>query len=154
MTAREYFEGLSDAVRRHRRAELLLEYGPARPACPAGGGSVEGPTMARAASNEAARRAMERAEEEIGEGLERIEWLRRIFSRKADAIELRYVDLMPWHRVAEEIGVDSRTARRWHDELLDWVDSFGWARVRLGVGIAEDSAAYGRTPVDGAPSEC
>ena len=139
MTAREYFEGVSDAVRSHRRAELALAFGPepsgfgGGPADPASGG----PTASRALANERARSEMEQAERAIGEGLARIEELRRIFSRKADAVELRYVDLLPWAQVAEELGVDKRTAMRWRDELFDWVDSFGWARLRLGMGTAE-----------------
>ena len=45
--------------------------------------------------------------------------------------------LMAWDVVGAELGVDGRTARRWRDELCDWVDAFGWARAREGRGAAE-----------------
>lgn len=139
MTAREYFESVADAVRSHRRAELALAFGPEP--CGGGGGPADpasgGPTASRALANERAREAMERSELAIGEGLARVEELRRIFSRKADAVELRYVDLLPWDDVGRELDVDRRTAMRWRDELFDWVDSFGWAHLRVGTGAAE-----------------
>lgn len=80
---------------------------------------------------------MRATEATIGEALGRIAGLRLIFSRKADALELHYVDLMPWEGVAAELGVSRSTAMRWRDELADWVDSFGWARAREGFGAAE-----------------
>lgn len=142
--ARDYFEDVSRAVREHRRAELLLEFGP-EPG--AGGGpcdpSAGGPVVARLVSDEMARESMRATEAAIGEALGRIEELRRIFSRKADAVELHYVDLLPWDAVAERLGRSRRTAIAWRDEMFDWIDSIGWARLRGGVGFAEDVRTVG-----------
>lgn len=135
--ARDYFEDVSRAVREHRRAELLLEFGP-EPG--AGGGpcdpSAGGPVVARLVSDEMAREVMAATEDEIGRALAVVGGLRRVFSRKADVLELHYVDLMGWEDVAGELGVGRATAMRWRDELCDWVDAVGWARAREGVGFA------------------
>lgn len=135
MGAREYFDSVAAASHALRRAELELAFGPA-----ARGGGGRGPcdpVLARVLCDERARARMAAAQGAVGEALERIEGLRRLYSRKADALELRYVDLLPWEAVAEELGTTERSARRWRDELCDWVDSFGWARAREGRGVAE-----------------
>lgn len=139
VSAREYFEDVSRAVREHRDAELLLTYGPPSGADGCGGAdpSSGGPVMARVVSDETAREVMRATEQTIGEALRRIEELRRVFSRKADAVELRYVDLMAWRDAALELGVSERTARLWCAQMFDWVDSLGWARLRSGRGVAE-----------------
>lgn len=141
MTAREYFEDVARAVREHRDAELLLEFGPESGPDGCGGAdpSAGGPVVSRFASDERAREVMRATEETIGEALRRIEELRRVFSRKADAVGLRYVGLMSWPQVASELGVTDRTARTWCAQMFDWVDSLGWARLRDGRGIAEDT---------------
>lgn len=139
MTAREYFEDVARAVREHRDAELLLEFGPESGPDGCGGAdpSAGGPVVSRVVSDERAREVMRATEETIGEALRRIEELRRVFSRKADAVEMRYVDLMAWRDIALELGVYERTARLWCAQMFDWVDSLGWARLRSGRGVAE-----------------
>lgn len=138
MTAEEYFDGVADAVRARREAELLLEFGTARAgSCPGRADpSAGGPTFAEAAASEEARARIAEAERAVGEGLRVIAGLRLVYSRKADVLELRYVDLLPWDGVAAELGVARRTCMRWRDELLDWVDAVGFARAALGVGFA------------------
>ena len=135
MTAREFFEAVAEAVREHRQAELTLEFGAQSGS--GGGGDGDGPVWARVASNADAREKMGRTEGIIGEGLRYIEGLRRVFSRKADVIEMRYVDLLPWDAIAGELGVTRMTANRWMHEMFDWVDSVGWAHVADGSGVAE-----------------
>lgn len=139
MTALEYFEDVSRAVREHREAELTLTFGPARTGAPRGPSSPSsgGPTVSRFLSDERAREVLRSTEATIGEALGRIGGLRIIFSRKADVLELHYVDLVPWDGVASSLRVSRATAMRWRDELLDWVDTAGWARTREGVGFAE-----------------
>lgn len=140
MTAREFFEQVSAAVRDGREAEMLLEYG-----C-GGGGSGGGPVrrsepsdpvQARFDADEAARARLESAMGTVADGLRVVAGLRRVYARKADALELRYVRLMGWRQVGEALGVDARTARRWADIMLDWVDLVGIARAAMGEGVAQ-----------------
>ena len=58
----------------------------------------------------------------VGEALAIIEGLRRIFSRKADVLELYYIDCLSWQDVADGIGIGKTTAHTWNRELLAWVD--------------------------------
>ena len=99
----------------------------------------EDPSMRqrRCPGDERARAAMARTEETIGEALARIDGLRTLFGRKADVLEMRYIDLAAWDEIAAELGVDKRKAHRWHDMVCDWVDSFGWARASRGYGTAQ-----------------
>ena len=136
VTAREYLEGVASDVRAHRRAELLLTFGPASGGMRGGSGLTD-PVQARFESDERARAAMARTEETIGEALARIDGLRTLFGRKADVLEMRYIDLAAWDEIAAELGVDKRKAHRWHDMVCDWVDSFGWARASRGYGTAQ-----------------
>lgn len=135
--AREYFESVADAVRRHRDAELVLAFG--RPAhVKVGGRSMgDGPVWARVVSDERALAEMRETEHVIGEALRYVEGLRRVFSRKADVIELHYIDLMSWADVAAEMGRTRQTCMAWRDQLLDWCDMVGWAHVAAGTGVAE-----------------
>lgn len=137
VSAREYFEQVADAVRRHRDAELVLAFGAPRPRTIGGSGFGDGPVVARVISDERALGEMRATEEIIGEALRYIEGLRRVYCRKADAMEMHYIDLMPWADVADEMGRDARTVMRWRDELCDWCDSVGWAHVADGTGTAE-----------------
>lgn len=138
MTAREYFDAVAHAARELRAAQLVVEFGPARGE---GGGrpdpSSGGPTAAQAAAVIEAQERIDACTDTIGDALALIEGLRLVYSRKADAVEMRYVDLMPWDGVAAELGVTERTARRWRDELFEWVDAVGFARAKAGVGFAE-----------------
>lgn len=68
----------------------------------------------------------------IGEALAVIEGVRRVLTRKADAVELYYIDLMPWAQVAQELGIGESTARMWRDDAFRWLDSTPRAYV-LGV---------------------
>ena len=135
LDAREYFEGVAAAARSLRAAELELEFGPA--ARGGGGGGPADPVLSRALADEGARARAAAARRALDEARARVAWLRPLCGRKADALELRYVRLMAWDVVGAELGVDGRTARRWRDELCDWVDAFGWARAREGRGAAE-----------------
>lgn len=137
MSAREYFESVADAVRRHRDAELILTFGMPRPRTIGGSGFGDGPVVSRVVSNERALETMRTTEDVIGEGLRYIAGLRRVFASKADVLERHYIDLLPWADVAAEIGRDSRTVMRWRDELCDWCDAVGWAHVADGTGTAE-----------------
>ena len=112
MTAREYFEDVARAVREHRDAELLLEFGPESGPDGCGGAdpSAGGPVVSRFASDERAREVMRATEETIGEALRRIEELRRVFSRKADAVELRYVDQV-WNLRGKSLTLDRLAPR-------------------------------------------
>ncbi len=134
--ARELFEGVSRAVKSRARAELLLAYGPASGSKGSACGPAD-PVQARFESDEAARAALEAAERTIGEGMRVVEGLRQLYSRKADVLELRYVRLMGWGQAGEALGVDPRTARRWADLMLDWVDLVGPARAAMGEGVAQ-----------------
>lgn len=140
ITAMDYFEAASAAAREMREAELVLQFGP--DACGASGGAGDpssgGPTFARFVSDEQARATIDACGRTVGEARKRCAELRLIFSRKADAVELHYVDLMPWEEVAAELRVSRRTAIAWRDQMFEWVDSLGWAHLRSGVGSAED----------------
>ena len=133
-TAREFFEGVADAARRHRQTELILTFGPPRRGGARAG--VSDPVSARAVSDESAREIMAATEETIGDGLRRIAELRRIFARMADAIDLYYIDYplkgksQKWADVAYDIGVSEATAKRWCGELFGFIDQVGWARLR------------------------
>lgn len=133
---REYFARVDEAARSLRLAEWALEHGPARAGGARAGGLAD-PVYARALYDEAALARMEAAGRELALARRRIAWLRSIYSRKADVLELRHCRLMRWDEVAGELGVAPSTARAWHGELCDWVDSFGWGRARDGRGTAE-----------------
>lgn len=137
MTAREYLEGVSSALRAAEAAVLAAQVGDR----PGGGGARDplsgGPTESRALALVAASARARQAEALARECRARIGGLRLLFARKADALELRYVGGLAWEGVAARLGVNERTARRWRDELCDWVDAHGWARAREGVGSAE-----------------
>ena len=154
MTAREFFQDVAKAVAEHREAELALLYGPPRRPGAPGGGGVSSPVEARVESNEKAREVMAATEEVIGRGLRRIEELRAVFGEsRAEAVELHYIDLVPWDDVAAEMGVGRATVFRWCDLMFDWIDSYGWARLALGVGTADDSAEY-RPALEGETPKC
>ena len=138
MDAREYFEAVSQAVRQHRAAELVLQFG--EPRSGSGGVSssaVSDPTARAAEAAARAKRTMADTEEVIGGALARIDGLRMVVGRRADVLEMRYIDLMAWPEIAEGLGVSPSTARRWHDVACDWADAHGWAHVAEGVGGAE-----------------
>ena len=131
MTALEYFRALSEAVRAHRDAELVAQYGRPR-VMSGGGGSTPGDPTARAAAETLEAQAdMARAQEVIGDGLRVIEGIRRTLGEDfGDVLDARYVDLQPWDLIAMEQGVTRQTARAWHDAALDWFDFKGVAWLR------------------------
>ena len=134
--ARELFEGVADAARAKRHAELLLEYGPASHARECSSGPAD-PVQARFESDEAARASIVCAERTIADGMRVVRGLRRTYGRKADVLEMRYVRLMGWRQAGEALGVGRATAIRWADTLLDWVDLVGPARAAMGEGVAQ-----------------
>ena len=138
MDAREYFAGVESAVREHRAAELVLTFGEPRRGDGGGRSSVPGDPTARAAESAArARATLDRTEAVIGEALARIDGLRLVVGRHAEVLEMRHVELMAWDEIADALGVTVRTAHRWHDVACDWADSFGWAHVVGGTGVAQ-----------------
>lgn len=79
---------------------------------------------------ENARSEMDAALSVVGDALVLIDDMRRIFCRKADVLELYYVDRKTWADVADEMGVAERTARAWRDELCDFMESVPQLRLR------------------------
>ena len=134
--SREFFDSVSDAVRAMARAADLLEYGPSGGSKGRSTGCAD-PVQSRFESDEAARAQLAAAGLTVREGERVIEGLRRVYARKADALALRYVRLMGWRQVGAALGVDARTARRWADIMLDWVDLVGLARAAMGEGVAQ-----------------
>ena len=137
MTAREYLEGVSSALRAAEAATLAAEVGDCRGAGGRSDPLSGGPTESRALALVVASARARQAEALARECRARIGGLRLLFARKADALELRYLDGLSWAGVAGRLGVSRRTAIAWRDELCDWVDAHGWARAREGVGGAE-----------------
>lgn len=135
--ARAYFRDVSEVVCLMAEARAVIDFGP--PRRPRTGGRSDPAT--RTSEAEAvmeARATVEWCEDEVGEALRRIEGIRRALGgRYGDAIEARYVDLMAWRDVADELGVGESTARRLASAALDWCDAVGWAHVVAGLGVAE-----------------
>ncbi len=134
--AAEYFAQVDEAREALERAERDLELGPPRRGGMAAGGLCD-PVLARALFDADAEMRAAQARKVLKEAQTRIGWLRQVYTRKADVLELRYLRGMTWEQAAGELGVSPQTARRWQGELFNWVDSFGWARARLGQGTAE-----------------
>lgn len=131
MTASEYFAALADAVREHRKAELLLAFGQPRGGDSVGGSaSVSDPVLARAISDEEARAILEATEDVIGDGLRVIANLRRIYPGMAEVLDLKYIDLLTWSEVATTLHIGSSTARLYQSLIFKFVDSVGIARIR------------------------
>ena len=132
MAAREYFEMVSRAAAEVERCQR--EIGELADGVPPMGGGDGGhgstqadPTYAAFVTREQlladAHSRMDAAQEVIGEALALIDGLRRIFCRKADVLELRYIDLLPWAAVADQLGVARSTAFQWHADVMAFVDS-------------------------------
>lgn len=134
--AAEYFAQVDEARSALEVAERDLELGPPRRGGMAAGGLCD-PVLARALFDADAEMRAAQARKALDEAAQRIGWLRKVYTRKADVLELRHLRGMTWEQAAGELGVSPQTARKWRAELLDWVDSFGWARARLGQGTAE-----------------
>ncbi len=134
--AAEYFAWVDEARRSRDLALRQLRDGPPRGGAPCAGGLAD-PVLARVLFDEDARRRLAAAERELAEARRRVAWLRRVFSRTADVLELRHVEGLRWEEAAARMGVSASTAKRWHRALVEWVDSFGWARARDGRGTAE-----------------
>jgi hypothetical protein len=131
VTALEYFRALAEAVRAHRDAELVAQYGRPRVAGGGGGSAPGDPTARAAAETLEAKADMARAQEVIGDGLRVIEGIRRTLGEDfGDVLDARYVDLEPWDLIAMDQGVTRQTARAWHDAALDWFDFKGAAWLR------------------------
>lgn len=149
MTAREYFDGVRDAVRRRREAELFVEFDGDDWRPPRAPGVGVGDPTANAAVYRAdvlaerldeARREIESCEEVIGGALELIAGIGAALGGRgapyADVLELYYIDLMTWGDVANELGCSDRYCRMLRNVALDWVDAVGLPRARGGEGIA------------------
>lgn len=54
-----------------------------------------------------------------------------------DALELRYLEDMPWDALAAALAVSTRTAQAEARSALDWVDLVGIAAARAGRGGAQ-----------------
>ena len=133
MTARQYFDGVRRASEEVERCQRIIgelsdgETPVQSGGGPRGKGETSDPVWAafsareRALADATAR--MDAAQELIGEALALIEGLRRVYCRKADVLELRYIDLLPWAAVADRLGVTERTVYLWRDEVLRFVDS-------------------------------
>lgn len=131
MTASEYFAALADAVREHRKAELLLAFGQPRGGDTVGGSaSVSDPVLARAISDDAARAILEATEDVIGDGLRVIANLRRIYPGMAEVLELRYIDLLSWRETADAMHASVSSVRYYQDVIYKFVDAVGFARIR------------------------
>ncbi|WP_329738129.1 hypothetical protein [Collinsella sp. CM84Y_54] len=76
--------------------------------------------------------------DQVEEGRELCRGIRaaNITQRWADALELHYIEDMPWHQTANALGVSERQAQVDVSCALDWVDSVGMARARTGLGQA------------------
>lgn len=133
MGARDYFEGVRRAAESIEGLTSAIRDIESGEPLPTGAGAgvrsttPSDPTAAAAfkrgevlADLKAERDA---ALETVGEALQVIEGLRRCFSRKAEVIELHYIDGLGWGDVGAAIGVDRRTALRWRDELCAWLDA-------------------------------
>lgn len=130
-TAREYFASLADAVREHRRAELILAFGQSRAGDPGGSGCYAvDPVFSRFVSDDAARATMAATEETIGDGLRVIAGLRRVYPGMAEVLELRYIDLLSWRDTADAMHTSVSTVRYYQDVIYKFVDAVGFARIR------------------------
>lgn len=72
----------------------------------------------------------------VGDALMLVEGLRKVYCRKADVLELYYIDRMTVRGVASEMGVAPSTVVAWRDELLDFLDSSPRAYI-LGLRYVE-----------------
>lgn len=131
MTASEYFAALADAVREHRKAELILAFGQPRAGDPGGSGCYAvDPVFSRMVSNDSARDVLDATEETIGDGLRVIAGLRRVYPGMAEVLELRHIDLLSWKDVADSLHVSVSSARYYQETIFKFVDVVGLARVR------------------------
>lgn len=139
MDAREWF----DDVRRAAialgpaEAELAALYGPGSPAGVGvrSGSAGDGGMLAKAMSASRLRDEVAELEHVVGAALKVVAGVRAgMGERYADALELRYIDAMPWDEVAERIGCKRRRAMELRDIACDWVDSVGMACVAGGYG--------------------
>lgn len=142
MEARDTFEKAREASSRIEELHRLIEE--ARPPSSGAGGPSGGfgdPTARLAAyALEAVPdmlRELEACEGCVGEALELIDGVRRAFETPWwRVLELYYIDGMAWQDVAETIGVNEKTCRRWRDSAFDWLDFVGEANARMGRGRA------------------
>lgn len=131
MTALEYFRALAEAVKAHRDAELVAQYGRPRVAGGGGGSAPGDPTARAAAETLEAQADMARAQEVIGDGLRVIEGVRRTLGEDyGDALEMRFVDLMSYRDMAREASCSHQTALNRVGVGLDWTDRWGVAWLR------------------------
>ena len=131
--ARDYFEGVrkaAESIEWLERSIRLIESGEPLPTGTGTGvrSSTPSDPTAAAAFKRGEVLADLKAErdsalETVGEALQVIEGLRRCFSRKAEVIELHYIDGEGWEDAGAVLGIDARTARRWRDELCAWLDA-------------------------------
>lgn len=134
MDARAYFADVRRAsieVEQCQRIINLLKSGELPPRATVDGAHGKGnhsdPTAASfVAMVEEMDKAVKRRDmctELIGEALVIIESLRKIYSAKADVLELYYIDCLSWRDVASRMHIADSTARFWANQLFDWLDS-------------------------------
>lgn len=146
-TAREYFREVERASRTAADAERALA---ALDEVVLGGAGGKGPRPSGVAGDPTFSAYVKAVEERdrlqarrdaalivIGEALQIVEGLRRLFSRKADVVEMHYIDCMEWSAVANEMGVGESTVYKWCSEVFVWVDSHPMAYV-LGLRSCGD----------------
>lgn len=150
MTAAEYFEAARDCVRRLDRYASMIAAMRSRERVraqrydvgPRGKGGVRdftAPTDSRIDME--ARFEFERAgmEGEVSDARSLCSGVRAAnphHSIWGDALELRYIEDLPWRPVADALLVSESQARAEVRAALDWIDSVGIARAREGMGQA------------------
>lgn len=150
MTAREYFESASSAVRRaDGRAAVLRamrEREGARAALlgaiPGGRGATDPMRLvdARMDAEAEAERELKGLKRAIGDA-------RKVCKGVSAAnpshpawgavLEMHFIELLSWRDAGRYLGMSGEAARRAAYAALEWVDSVGLAAAREGSGMAE-----------------
>ena len=148
MTAREYFEYIRACQRSIDRRLAIIASRRARESVRAqtydaighgtGNRDAMRATDLRIDAEKSAASEIRDLTDQVEEGRELCRGIRaaNITQRWADALELHYIEDMPWHQTASALGVSERQAQVDVSCALDWVDSVGMARARTGLGQA------------------
>lgn len=148
MTAKEYFEGVRACQRAIDRRLAVLASMRAREEVRAqtydaighdtGNKDVMRATDIRIDAENAALSDLADMRAEVEGGRELCRGVRAAHgtTRWADALELHYIEDMPWTQTASVLGVSERQAQLDVSCALDWVDSVGIAAARSGMGQA------------------
>ena len=148
MTAREYFEGVRACQRAIDRRLAVIASMRRREAVRAqsyeavgrspGARDAMAATDARIDAEAAAAADLADMRREVEGGRELCRGVRAAHgtTRWADALELHYIEDMPWTQTASVLGVSERQAQLDVSCALDWVDSVGIAAARSGMGQA------------------